>query len=123
MHPQLRPAQRGSRATANKATPPRTQVIMDGNSRWAKTRGMDISRGHEAGVGALKRTISACSDWGIPGLTTYAFSRENWLREAREVDFLLALFSRWVAAAAALAGSASKGAAWPRGWAAVRPAG
>lgn len=74
--------------------PHHVAVIMDGNGRWAKARGWARAWGHRRGVDALKRLLRCCKDWGIPALTAYAFSTENWNRPAEEVDFLLALFER-----------------------------
>jgi undecaprenyl diphosphate synthase len=72
-------------------------VIMDGNGRWARQRGLPRVMGHRAGVEALKRTLRLCSDWGIGALTAYAFSTENWNRPGEEVTFLMALFERVLA--------------------------
>ena len=67
---------------------------MDGNGRWAKSRGLPRVMGHRAGVEALKTSLRLCSDWGIPALTAYAFSTENWSRPGEEVNFLMTLFER-----------------------------
>ena len=67
---------------------------MDGNGRWAKSRGLPRVMGHRAGVEALKSTLRLCSDWGIQALTAYAFSTENWSRPGEEVNFLMTLFER-----------------------------
>ena len=69
-------------------------VIMDGNGRWAKARGLPRVMGHRAGVEALKTTLRLCNDWGIGALTAYAFSTENWSRPGEEVNFLMTLFER-----------------------------
>ncbi len=69
-------------------------VIMDGNGRWAKKRGLPRTMGHTAGVEALKNTLNLCSNWGISALTVYAFSTENWSRPSDEVNFLMTLFQR-----------------------------
>ena len=74
--------------------PQHVAVIMDGNGRWAKAKGLPRIMGHRAGVEALKRTLRLCSDWGIGALTVYAFSTENWTRPGDEVKFLMALFER-----------------------------
>ncbi|MGB5136616.1 MAG: isoprenyl transferase [Prochlorococcaceae cyanobacterium] len=74
--------------------PAHVAVIMDGNGRWARRRGLPRVMGHRAGVEALKRTLRLCSDWGIGALTAYAFSTENWNRPGEEVSFLMALFER-----------------------------
>ena len=67
-------------------------VIMDGNGRWAKSKGLPRTVGHSAGVEALKNTLHLCSQWGIGALTVYAFSTENWSRPREEVNFLMTLF-------------------------------
>ena len=67
---------------------------MDGNGRWAQSRGLPRVMGHRAGVEALKATLRRCSDWGVKALTAYAFSTENWSRPGDEVNFLMTLFER-----------------------------
>ena len=74
--------------------PAHVAIIMDGNGRWACSRGLPRMVGHRAGVEALKSTLKLCSDWGIGTLTAYAFSTENWSRPSDEVSFLMALFER-----------------------------
>ena len=74
--------------------PSHVAVIMDGNGRWAESRGLPRVMGHRAGVEALKSTLRLCSDWGIGALTAYAFSTENWSRPGDEVNFLMTLFDR-----------------------------
>ena len=74
--------------------PNHVAVIMDGNGRWAKARGLPRFMGHRAGVEALKKNLRLCNDWGIGVLTVYAFSTENWTRPGDEVNFLMALFER-----------------------------
>lgn len=74
--------------------PKHVAVIMDGNGRWAKSRGLPRIMGHRRGVDALKDLLRCCKDWGIPALTAYAFSTENWGRPLEEVDFLMTLFER-----------------------------
>jgi undecaprenyl diphosphate synthase len=74
--------------------PQHVALIMDGNGRWAKSRGLPRVMGHRAGVEALKATLRLCSDWGIQALTAYAFSTENWSRPGEEVNFLMTLFER-----------------------------
>jgi undecaprenyl diphosphate synthase len=59
-------------------------IIMDGNGRWAKARGLPRSLGHRAGVAALKRTVEAAPDFGIERLTVFGFSTENWRRPPGE---------------------------------------
>lgn len=74
--------------------PKHVAVIMDGNGRWAKRQGLPRIMGHRRGVDALKDLLRCCKDWGIPALTAYAFSTENWGRPLEEVDFLMTLFER-----------------------------
>ena len=66
-------------------------IIMDGNRRWAKQKGLPSAFGHKKGVDALKTVMRACDDFGIKYLTVYAFSTENWNRKPEEVDFLMDL--------------------------------
>lgn len=74
--------------------PRHVAVIMDGNGRWAKRRGLPRIMGHRQGVDALKDLLRCCNDWGIQALTAYAFSTENWGRPHEEVTFLMTLFER-----------------------------
>ncbi|NEO37811.1 MAG: isoprenyl transferase [Moorea sp. SIOASIH] len=77
--------------------PRHVAVIMDGNGRWAKRRGLPRVIGHRQGVEALKKLLRCCNDWGIKALTAYAFSTENWGRPLEEVEFLMTLFERVLA--------------------------
>jgi undecaprenyl diphosphate synthase len=74
--------------------PKHVAVIMDGNGRWAKHRGLPRIMGHQRGVDTLKNLLRCCRDWGVPALTAYAFSTENWGRPLEEVEFLMTLFER-----------------------------
>ncbi|MBE9028299.1 di-trans,poly-cis-decaprenylcistransferase [filamentous cyanobacterium LEGE 11480] len=65
---------------------------MDGNGRWAKRQGLPRIAGHRQGVKTLKELVHCCKHWGIPVLTAYAFSTENWHRPQAEVGFLMGLF-------------------------------
>lgn len=67
-------------------------VIMDGNNRWAKSKGMPGIRGHHAGVDAVRATIRRAAERGVEVLTLFAFSSENWRRPAGEVSALMELF-------------------------------
>lgn len=69
-------------------------IIMDGNRRWAKEKGLPSAIGHKKGVDALKATMRACDDFGIKYLTVYAFSTENWNRKPEEVNFLMDLLGQ-----------------------------
>jgi len=71
-------------------------IIMDGNRRWAKNKGLPSAIGHKKGVDALKRTVYACDDYGIKYLTVYAFSTENWNRKPEEVEFLMNLLGNTI---------------------------
>jgi len=71
-------------------------VIMDGNGRWAKLRGLPRVMGHKAGMKALKDTVKACSDLGVKILTVYAFSTENWKRPPDEVSYLMNLLVEYM---------------------------
>lgn len=71
-------------------------IIMDGNRRWAKNKGLPSAVGHKKGVDALKKTVYACDDFGIKYLTVYAFSTENWNRKPEEVDFLMNLLGNTI---------------------------
>ena len=70
--------------------------IMDGNGRWAKARGMTRDAGHRAGVEAFTNVVRYCGDLGIPVVTVYAFSTENWKRPKREVELLMGLLCKYI---------------------------
>ncbi|MDL2298105.1 di-trans,poly-cis-decaprenylcistransferase [Synergistaceae bacterium OttesenSCG-928-D05] len=67
-------------------------IVMDGNGRWAKSRGLPRLMGHREGIKAVERTIRAAKDLGVPYLSLYAFSTENWKRPKLEVSGLMAMF-------------------------------
>ena len=67
-------------------------IIMDGNGRWARTRGLPRTAGHRAGVRAVKKIVEVAPNAGIRALTLYAFSSDNWHRPPREVSALMRLF-------------------------------
>lgn len=69
-------------------------IIMDGNGRWATLRRRPRTFGHQAGVKTVRSTIETCVQQGIPNLTLFAFSSENWSRPAKEVQKLMDLFMR-----------------------------
>lgn len=71
--------------------PAHIAIIMDGNGRWAKARGLDRSMGHQQGVVAVREITTACSNLGVKFLTLYTFSTENWNRPANEVAALMSL--------------------------------
>ena len=66
-------------------------IIMDGNGRWAKKRGLPRSAGHKAGAEGLKKIVTEANKMGVKYITVYAFSTENWKRPKAEVDFLMGL--------------------------------
>jgi undecaprenyl diphosphate synthase len=74
--------------------PTHVAIIMDGNGRWAKQRGLPRQAGHRAGVENLRRIIDSCVEFGIKILTIYAFSTENWGRPESEVRGLMRIFRR-----------------------------
>jgi undecaprenyl diphosphate synthase len=76
--------------------PSSVAIIMDGNSRWAASRGLPVEAGHREGTRALRRTVEAAIDLNIRSLTVYAFSTENWLRPPSEVDSLMEIFGETI---------------------------
>ena len=84
-----------SRIDQNNAAPVRPRhiaIIMDGNGRWARGRGMPRPLGHREGVKAVRRVVEACRKHEIEALTLFAFSSENWRRPPTEVSLLMDLF-------------------------------
>lgn len=73
--------------------PSHVSIIMDGNGRWAEARGLDRSRGHVAGVDALREAVTTSVRLGLDALSVYAFSTENWKRPRHEVSLLMHLFA------------------------------
>ncbi|MBP3883816.1 MAG: isoprenyl transferase [Olsenella sp.] len=73
--------------------PRHVSFIMDGNGRWAQSRGLDRSKGHVAGVDSLRETVTTSVRLGLDALSVYAFSTENWKRPKREVNLLMHLFA------------------------------
>ena len=71
-------------------------IIMDGNGRWAKKRGLPRKAGHRQGAKTFRTITRYCSDIGIKYLTVYAFSTENWKRPQEEVDALMSLFKSYL---------------------------
>ena len=84
-------------ALSDKPTPPRhIAIIMDGNGRWAKKRGLPRTAGHAAGAEAFRRIANYCRTLGVEYLTVYAFSTENWKRSADEVAGIMKLLRRYL---------------------------
>ncbi|WP_461247627.1 polyprenyl diphosphate synthase, partial [Treponema sp. R6D11] len=81
-----------------KRIPAHVGIIMDGNGRWAKSRGLVRTQGHLEGLKTAKRIVKAASDLGIKYLTLYAFSTENWKRAAEEVGFIMGLIKQYLRA-------------------------
>lgn len=81
---------------ANRVLPEHIGIIMDGNGRWAKKRGLPRSAGHAAGAATFKTITRYCSKIGIKYLTIYAFSTENWKRPHDEVLSLMRLFKQYL---------------------------
>lgn len=81
---------------SNNTIPSHIAIIMDGNGRWAKERGLNRTAGHEEGAKTVRRITQYCSDIGIKYLTLYAFSTENWERPKLEVEFLMKLLERYL---------------------------
>ena len=71
-------------------------IIMDGNARWARKRGLPIAAGHRAGTKALRRTVEAAIDLRVESLAVYAFSTENWSRPPEEVELLMEIFTETI---------------------------
>lgn len=79
-----------------KLKPEHIAIIMDGNGRWAKARGLPRAAGHRAGVEALRQTVRNADDLGIRWITVYAFSSENWSRPKAEVSDLMGLLKLFI---------------------------
>jgi len=78
--------------------PAHVAVIMDGNGRWARQRGLPRVEGHRRGVDSVRNTIEECCRLGIGQLTLYCLSTENWKRPQHELDFLMALLHQYLIA-------------------------
>lgn len=76
--------------------PRHVAIIMDGNGRWAKKRGLPRVKGHQAGAESVRAAVRAARDAGVKFLTLYAFSAENWVRPLEEVNGLMSLLSRFL---------------------------
>ncbi|MEI8037278.1 MAG: isoprenyl transferase [Verrucomicrobiota bacterium] len=83
--------------TAFPEIPRHIAIIMDGNGRWAKERGLPRREGHRAGAESVREITDTCIDLGVEFLTLYAFSSENWNRPAAEIKALMALLDRFLA--------------------------
>jgi len=76
--------------------PRHVAIVMDGNGRWASRRGLSRHEGHRRGKDSVRAVVDAARELGIPYLTLYAFSSENWGRPTTEVSFLMSLFHRYL---------------------------
>jgi undecaprenyl diphosphate synthase len=76
--------------------PRHVAIIMDGNGRWAESRGLPRAAGHRKGVEAVRRTVRAAIELGLQHLTLFSFSSENWSRPAAEIDDLMGLMRRFI---------------------------
>jgi undecaprenyl diphosphate synthase len=81
----------GAKDSSPQAPPAHVAIIMDGNGRWAKARGLPRIAGHRRGAEAVRRTVVAAADLGISYLTLFGFSSENWKRPTGEIDELMSL--------------------------------
>lgn len=82
--------------SSNHKIPRHVAIIMDGNGRWAKQRGLPRLRGHEEGAESIRAIVRACKDEGVEYLTVYAFSTENWVRPKAEVAGLMRLLAKFL---------------------------
>jgi len=80
----------------SKNLPTHVAIIMDGNGRWAKKRRMNRIRGHQKGIDAVRNVVRTSREIGIPWLTLYAFSEENWKRPQKEVSALMNLLKQFL---------------------------
>lgn len=80
----------------DRSIPRHIAIIMDGNGRWAKERGLPRREGHRAGAESVRECVEACKELGVEYLTLYAFSSENWNRPAAEVTALMALLEKFL---------------------------
>src|SRR5881628_2229920 len=78
------------------ALPAHVAIIMDGNGRWARRRGLPRVAGHRAGINAVREVVEGSAELGIPVLTLYAFSVENWKRPHAEVATLMQLLKEYL---------------------------
>jgi len=81
---------------SDSGVPRHVAIIMDGNGRWAKERGMARIKGHEVGADSVRCAIRCCRDFGVEYLTLYAFSVENWVRPVREIQGLMRLLRKFL---------------------------
>ena len=80
----------------NQTVPQHIAIIMDGNGRWAKKRGLPRNAGHKAGAETFRRIAARCNELGVKYLTVYAFSTENWKRSEEEVSGIMLLLETYL---------------------------
>jgi undecaprenyl diphosphate synthase len=85
-----------SEAARPRALPRHIAIIMDGNGRWAKARGLPRIAGHRRGAEAARRAVTAAAELGVPYLTLFGFSSENWKRPSSEIEDLMALLRHYL---------------------------
>jgi undecaprenyl diphosphate synthase len=83
-------------AASPRALPRHVAIIMDGNGRWAEARGLPRIAGHRSGAEAARRTVAAAAELGIPYLTLFGFSSENWKRPSTEIHDLMGLLRHYL---------------------------
>lgn len=93
---ELQPSSSNTDVALLRQPPRHVAIIMDGNGRWAKARGLPRALGHKEGVEALRRAVEASRDLGLSHLSVYAFSTENWNRPQQEIDALFDLLRVFV---------------------------
>jgi len=86
----------GSRSAPPRGAPGHVAIIMDGNGRWARARGLPRTAGHSRGAEAVRRTVKAAAEAGVRYLTLFGFSSENWKRPASEIDDLMGLLRHYL---------------------------
>src|ERR1700747_3282554 len=92
----IREARSAQMSASTKTVPRHIAIIMDGNGRWAKSRGYPRIKGHEAGAQAVRECVEGCGDLKVEYLTLYAFSAENWQRPKSEVFALMRLLEKFL---------------------------
>lgn len=88
--------QKRPKTSEQRVVPTHIAIIMDGNGRWAKKRGLPRSAGHRAGSDVFEKIATYCRDIGVKYLTVYAFSTENWKRSKEEVDAIMGLLKKYL---------------------------
>src|SRR3977135_1779906 len=83
-------------SSSSRVTPKHIAIIMDGNGRWAKSRGLPRIKGHEEGAKAVRECVEGCGELKVEYLTLYAFSAENWQRPKTEVIALMRLLEKFL---------------------------